>query len=176
MHGSPVKEYPMKVGILSDTHGNIPATVRAGCIFKKAGVGAVLHAGDIGGFDVLAELAGIFHPLKVPVYAVFGNVDTYSGDWKFFPSNIGVQLLGSFGEIELEGHRVAILHSDDRRRFQQIVSSGEYDFVFSGHTHEVHDYRVGATRCINPGTAGRGCPNTCAILDLASGELSVGNC
>jgi len=166
----------MKIGILSDTHGHIPATAKAAGTLKEAGVAAVFHAGDIGGFDVLAELAGVFQPLDVPVYAVFGNVDAYSGDWKFFPANIGVQLLGRFGEVELEGYRIAILHSDDRTRFHKTVSSGEYDFVFSGHTHEVHDYTAGTTRCINPGTTGRGSPNTCAILDLASGVLSIKNC
>lgn len=166
----------MKVGILSDTHGCIPATVAAAEYFKKAGVEAVFHCGDIGGFDVLAELAGIFQPLNVPVYAVFGNVDTYSGDWKFFPSNIGIQLLGKFGEVVLADHRIALLHSDDPRRFQETVASGEYSFVFTGHSHQVHDYVEGCTRCINPGTAGRGSPNTCAVLDLTSGHLVVETC
>ncbi|WP_168433238.1 metallophosphoesterase family protein [Pontiella sulfatireligans] len=163
----------MKVGILSDTHGNLPVVEKAARMQERAGVGAVFHCGDIGGSDVLAELAGVFHPLGVPVYAVLGNVDAYSSDWKFFPSNIGIHLLGRFGEVEVAGKQIALLHSDDSRRFSQAVHSGEYDFVFSGHSHEVHDYMVGKTRCINPGTAGRGAPNTCAVLDLESGELSV---
>ena len=163
----------MKIGILSDTHGNIPATAQAARLFKAAGAGAVLHCGDIGGSDVLAELAAVFHPLDVPVYAVLGNVDIHSPDWKFFPSNIGVQLFGRFGALELGGCRMALLHSDDRARFHKTISSGDYDFVFSGHSHEVHDHTVGSTRCINPGTAGRGAPNTCAILDLDKGDLWV---
>jgi len=163
----------MKIGILSDTHGNLPATAQAARIFEAAGVGVVLHCGDIGGADVLTELSAVFHPLDVPTYAVLGNVDVYSSDWEFFPSNIGVQLLGRFGELELDGRKIALLHSDDRRRFQQVVSSGNYDFVFSGHSHEVHDHTVGTTRCVNPGTAGRGTPNTCAILDPDQGDLSV---
>ncbi len=166
----------MKIGILSDTHGNLPATVTAARIFSAAGVEAVLHCGDIGSADILAELAAVFHPMEVPVYAVFGNVDIYSPDWKFFPSNIGVQLLGRFGEVELDGRRIALLHSDDRARFHKNISSGDYDFVFSGHSHEVHDRVIGTTRCINPGTAGRGQPNTCAILDLTSGKLVVESC
>jgi putative phosphoesterase len=166
----------MKIGIVSDTHGCLPSTVAAAEHFKNAGVVAVFHCGDIGGFEVMTELAAIFNPLKVPVYAVFGNVDTYSGDWKFFPSNIGIQLLGKFGEIELADHRIALLHSDDLRRFHKTVASGEYHLVFTGHTHEVHDYFEGTTRCINPGTAGRGSPNTCAMLDLTNGELVVKTC
>jgi putative phosphoesterase len=166
----------MKIGILSDTHGNLPATAKSARIFAKAGVEAVLHCGDIGGPDVLTELATVFQPLGVPIYAVYGNVDLYSDDWKFFPTHLGVQLFGRFGEIELGDRKIALLHSDDRARFRKTISSGDYDFVFSGHSHVVHDHAVDGTRCINPGTAGRGSPNTCAVLDLSSGELAVETC
>jgi uncharacterized protein len=159
----------MKIGILSDSHGNVPTTGNAVAVFGAAGVSAVFHCGDIGSLDVLTELAG----LEVPVHAVFGNVDAHSSDWRFFPTNVGVQLHGRFGDIELEGMRIGLLHSDDRRRFNQAVSSGEYDLVFTGHSHEIHDHTIGKTRCINPGTSGRGTPGTCAVLDLESGELTI---
>ena len=159
----------MKIGILSDTHGNISTTAKAAAIFREAGVTTVFHCGDIGGMDVLAELAGAMEP----VHAVFGNVDIHSSDWKFFPTNIGVQLHGRFGDIVCGDHRIALLHSDDRRLFNQTVAGGEYDLVLTGHSHEVHDYAKGRTRCINPGTAGRGSPDTCAVLDLKDGQLEV---
>ncbi len=161
----------MKIGILSDTHGNLPATASAARYMAMAEVGAVFHCGDIGGTKVLAELAAVLQPLDIPIYAVFGNVDAFSDEWKFFPSNVGVELLGRFGEVELEGKKIAILHSDDRRRFRETVESGKYDLVLSGHSHEIHDRQIGATRCINPGSAGRGAPNSCAVLDLESGTL-----
>ncbi|MBT8041678.1 MAG: YfcE family phosphodiesterase [Kiritimatiellales bacterium] len=159
----------MKIGILSDTHGDIPAAANAAAAFRLTGVEAVFHCGDIGSFDVLTELAG----LEVPVHAVLGNVDIYSSDWKFFPTNVGVVLHGRFGDIELGGKRIALLHSDDRRTHHQTVSSGDYDLVLTGHSHEVHDFFEGATRCINPGAAGRGSPGTCAVLDLESGALRI---
>ncbi|VGO14312.1 hypothetical protein PDESU_02871 [Pontiella desulfatans] len=159
----------MKFGLLSDTHGNLEATRKAVEVFRQSGVSAAFHCGDIGSYDVLSELAF----LLVPVHAVLGNVDAYSNDWKFFPSDVGIHLHGRFGDIEVGGYRIALLHSDDSRAFNQAVSSGEYDFAFTGHSHEVHDYTEGRTRCINPGTAGRGAPNTCAVLDLDSGLLQV---
>ena len=159
----------MKIGILSDTHGNIPATGNAVTAFRKAGVGAIFHCGDIGSFDVLSELAG----LEIPVHVVLGNVDAHSNDWKFFPTDLGIYLYGRFGDIELEGKRIALLHSDDARRFHFAVASGKYDLVLTGHSHEVHDYQDGSTRCINPGTAGRSTPGTCAVLDLDGGEFTV---
>lgn len=169
----PCKFLDMNIGILSDTHGNLTATAKAAHRLNEAGVEAVFHCGDIGGMDVMTELAGVFGPKAVPVHAVLGNVDYYSSDWKFFPTNIGVTQHGRFGDILCGGKRIALLHSDDARLFRQTVSSGDYDLVFTGHTHEVHDYAQGRTRCINPGTAGRGAPGTCAVLDLDSGELDV---
>lgn len=163
----------MKIGILSDTHGNLTTVAKAARALSKAGVDAVFHCGDIGGMDVLAELAGTFEPAGITVHAVFGNVDIYSDDWKFFPSNIGVILHGRFGDIECSGKRIALLHSDDARQFRHVVASGEYGLVLTGHTHEVHDYMRGQTRCINPGTAGQGSPDTCAVLNLESGLLEV---
>ena len=163
----------MKIGILSDTHGNLPATKRAARMMSAAGVGAVFHCGDIGGADVLTELSKIFQPMGAPVYAIFGNVDAYSSDWKFSPTHIGIHLLGRFGEVEIDGKKIALLHSDDRARFRKTIDSGEYDLVLSGHSHEIHDHTVGRTRCINPGTAGRGAPNTCAVLDFESGQLAI---
>ena len=163
----------MKIGILSDTHGDTAVATKAAALFRRAGARAIFHCGDIGGMDVLAELAGAMESAHVPVHAVLGNVDIHSSDWKFFPTNIGVQLHGRFGDIRCAGCRIALLHSDDRRLFNKIVTGGEYDLVFTGHSHEVHDYTRGRTRCINPGTAGRGAPDTCAVLDLESGELTI---
>ncbi|MBN2704125.1 MAG: metallophosphoesterase family protein [Pontiellaceae bacterium] len=158
----------MNIGILSDTHGNLSATRNAARLFQEKKVGVIFLCGDIGGVDVLSVLAG-----DAPVHAVLGNVDIYSGDWRFFPENVGVHLHGRFGDITIKGRRIALLHGDDKERFYETVSSGKYDLVFSGHTHIVHDYTEGKTRCINPGSAGRGNPHTCAILDLGTDQLKL---
>ena len=73
----------MEIGIISDTHGDVAKTRAAARIFREYGVRAVFHCGDIGGFDVLTELASGFQPLEVPVYVVYGNTDVHSNDWKF---------------------------------------------------------------------------------------------
>ena len=157
----------MKIGIISDTHGNLPVVEKAIEVFRKNKVTAIFHCGDIGSFEVLSKLAS----LNVPVHAVLGNVDQVSNDWKYAPTNTGVQLHGRFASVEIGPHRIALLHSDDRMARDRAILSGEYDFVFTGHSHEFHDYEVGKTRCINPGTAGRGAPDTCAILDLKTHKL-----
>ena len=64
---------PLTLGVISDTH--VPDRVRqldpqAFGIFQAAGVQAILHAGDVSGPQLLAQLEQI-----APVYAVKGNRD-----------------------------------------------------------------------------------------------------
>src|SRR5262245_50933611 len=54
------------IGLISDTHGQVRPDVHA----ALAGVELILHAGDVGGADVLRELE-----LIAPVRAVRGNTD-----------------------------------------------------------------------------------------------------
>lgn len=54
------------IGLVSDTHG----MVRPELFEALAGVSQILHAGDVGPAEVLAELAAI-----APVRAVRGNTD-----------------------------------------------------------------------------------------------------
>jgi uncharacterized protein len=58
------------IGLVSDTHG----LVRDGLFQALAGVSQILHAGDVGGREVLDALSAI-----APVEAVYGNVDPIDG-------------------------------------------------------------------------------------------------
>ena len=53
------------VGLISDTHGLLRASVHE----ALKGVSLILHAGDVGGADILDELRMI-----APVQAVYGNI------------------------------------------------------------------------------------------------------
>ena len=55
------------IGLVSDTHG----LVRPEVFDALAGVELILHAGDVGGLDVLDELRAM-----APVRAVYGNTDS----------------------------------------------------------------------------------------------------
>ncbi len=63
-------------------------------IFERAGVAAILHAGDISRRSVLDELQEI-----APVYAVRGNRDW--GDLKSLPAELS---------LEFEGVRIGLMH------------------------------------------------------------------
>ena len=155
----------MKLGILSDTHGQVRRTRAAAEQLKARSVEAVIHCGDIGAQSVLLELVEVFAPPAIPVHAVYGNVDydDYVG--------AGIELHGRFADVELGGRRIAIVHGDDGARLHIASTSGRFDYVFTGHTHAREDRREGRTRIINPGALQRTPRPSAAVLDLDTDTL-----
>ncbi len=122
----------VRVGVISDTHGRlIPEAARA-----LEGVDVIIHAGDIGSPDVLAELE-----LIAPVFAVKGNMD--GGSWtRDLPSADVV----AFGETLMY-----VLH--DLHRLDLDPEAAGFKAVISGHTHQAAATRKEGVLYINPGSA-----------------------
>ncbi len=146
----------MKIGILSDTHDNLPAIERMVERFNAEKVDLVIHAGDF----VSPFTAGPLGKLVAPLVGVFGNND---GDRLYL-----VRRFEGFGTIhegyhtfDVDGVRVALMH--EPRSIDALAASGAYDLVVYGHTHKV-DVRPGspgplatggqpAAAVVNPGEA-----------------------
>jgi uncharacterized protein len=60
---------PCRIGILSDTHRELPSQVFN--LFSQ--VQHIIHAGDIGDWDIIVSLQAL-----APVTAVYGNCDPFS--------------------------------------------------------------------------------------------------
>jgi len=161
----------VKIGVISDTHGQIDLALSAAREFIFRGVDAVVHCGDIGTGAVLLEMAVLFSALDIPIYAVIGNCDLQSAAYEVVET-AGVKIPGRFADLNFAGHRVAVLHGDDEQRFETTVNSGDYDYIFFGHSHARHDETAGKTRLVNPGSAGRGMHPSGAVVDLGSGDVS----
>ena len=74
-------------------------------------------------------------------------------------------------EFTLAGKTCIVLHGDNSTRLEMVVNSGEFDYVFTGHTHRPMNKQVGRTRVLNPGSPvrPRGGPPTVLLLELESG-------
>ena len=64
----------MKIGIISDTHDNMPKIAAAARVFNEEKVDLVLHAGDI----ISPITANEFSALKAPFIGVFGMLSCVS--------------------------------------------------------------------------------------------------
>ena len=124
------------IGLVSDTHG----LVRADIFDALAGVELILHAGDVGGFEVLAELATI-----APVEAVAGNTDPAGAPG----------LLTSLERV-IDGIRIHVSHGHEvgRPTPERLLARYPHDVVVYGHTHRQLITRAEGRMAINPGAAG----------------------
>ena len=150
----------MRVGVLSDTHGNLP--LEAAAAFQ--GCGHIIHAGDVGGPSLLLELEEI-----APVTAVLGNNDFSL-----------VNVLKRHEQIELGGVRFLIAHRLEE--IDYLLSTWQTGRVLPhvcifGHTHVPDDFRrnPGGIRMINPGALygpRRGSKKSALLLEVSNSSIA----
>ena len=162
----------MLIGIISDTHDNLPAIERAVSRLNNEGVGLVLHAGDYVAPFVIPK----FKALKARLVGVFGNND---GDHdllrKRFSETDNCEIRGRFAEVYVEGFRIALLHGDETELLNALVNSEYFDAVVHGHAHTTGVRKKGKTLVINPGEVcgyltGK---STLALLDTRMREAKI---
>lgn len=158
----------MKVGVISDSHDNLPNLRHALRELKEKGVFTLFHCGDLISPFVTRELG----QFPGPVHAVFGNND---GD-RFLSLKLGSQAAknvthyGEFGFVTVEGHKIGLTHYYEYAK--GFAAAGLCDAAFFGHTHQFHEERVGGVLVLNPGELlgllGR--PSYC-VYDTATREF-----
>lgn len=150
----------MKLGLLTDTHGEVALTQRAVAVFAEHGVECVIHCGDIGARGVVCALA----PLAC--HFVFGNCDTAREMLaEAIADNESHILHGDFGELELAGRSFFFLHGHQWERLDRESASGRWDVVCYGHTHQASLTQCGTTLVINAGALHRVATPSVAILE-----------
>jgi hypothetical protein len=125
------------IGLVSDTHG----MVRPELFEALAGVSQILHAGDVGPADVLAELSAI-----APVRAVRGNTDAP-----------GRPELAERIEDVIDGVRIVVTHGHElgSPTPPKLVSAyPTAQVIVYGHTHQQLVVKAARRLVVNPGAAG----------------------
>jgi putative phosphoesterase len=122
-----------RVGVISDTHG----LLRPEALAFLEGCRHIVHGGDIGSPEVLAQLASV-----APVTAVRGNNDT--GPW--------ARAIAETELFEIEGTFIYAIH--DLAQIDIDPSAAGVDVVVSGHSHKPVIERREGVLYLNPGSAG----------------------
>jgi putative phosphoesterase len=148
----------MLLGIMADSHDNLPKVAAACRALRERGATAILHAGDfVAPFALKPVVREEFR-----VIAVFGNNDGERAG-----------LLGICPDIheppyrfELAGRTVVVAHSIGQ--LEGRAADGA-DLLVYGHTHECR-IEAGPPMLINPGETGGWLTgrSTVAVVDLAS--------
>ncbi|MFH1403541.1 MAG: metallophosphoesterase [Candidatus Altiarchaeota archaeon] len=136
----------MIIGVLSDTHDNKEAILKAIELFKEKNVEMIIHAGDIVAPFTLEP----FMDLEIPFRGVLGNNDGDEKNLNRKLEEIGTELT-EFLDMECDGKKVAVYHGTRPQILEAIVKSRIYDIVASGHTHQPETTLDGNTLIVNPG-------------------------
>ena len=156
VHSEQNPKRPLKIGVISDTHGYLDPRVEK--IF--AGVDHILHAGDIGYPSLILELEDI-----APVTAVLGNNDA---GLDFRESEI----------VELGGRKFFVHHIVNPHAPIETLAARirkeQAEVVVFGHTHKKFSQTVDGILFLNPGYSGKpklGAERSVAILHLEGKSL-----
>ena len=157
----------MRIGILSDSHNHRERTERAVDLLREAGAQALFHCGDLASEEIVAACA------VLPFYFALGNHDAdMVRILERAADQHGAHCLDWGGEVTLAGKRIAVVHGHISRDLKPLLEA-EPDYLLTGHSHQSHDFRAGATRRINPGALFLAKVFTVAVLDLATDELEL---
>jgi predicted phosphodiesterase len=161
---------PVRVGIVADTYDNRDGLRQLLDRLLVGGARWLFHCGGLGS----ASLVDLLKPWRL--YMVAGERERDRAAIEAALQRNRLQaLLSTELTVTLEGARIGLCRGDNLALVNRWAKSGDFDYIFHGHTLRRRDEMVGRTRVINPGALGgpRYQSRSGCLLDLMSGELKV---
>ena len=157
----------MQLGVMSDSHDNVPNIKRAVEVFNDIGVDLVVHAGDFIAPFTIDPLAN----LNCRVVGVFGNNDGERVVLAKKFEQIG-EVHPNLASTSLGDVTIAVMHYPELAI--PIAKSGEYDIVVYGHTHKI-DIQKEQSLLLNPGETGGWTTGkaTIAVVELDTRDTKI---
>ncbi len=174
----------MRIGMVSDTHGDVEAWGKAMGLF--AGCDYILHAGDHfynGAFNPVLpsyypkQLVELMNESEIPILHARGNCDSEVDAFALRDPIVPFVLtgLGDWRFLVIHGHQ------HDEAGLADLGARYGADVVLRGHTHHLGIQRFGSLLLVNPGSisipmggnpasAGVFEDGTVRILELGTGE------
>jgi uncharacterized protein len=156
----------MLIGIMSDTHDNIPLVKKAIEIFNEKKVGYVIHAGDYTSPFTLK----LFKELQCKYIGIFGNND---GDKLLLIERAEGNIRNQPYIFTLRDRKIVVMH--EHHVVDALADSGHFDLVIYGHTHKADVRKMKNTLVVNPGEVSTYLygKSTVALVDLEMLEAEI---
>ena len=147
----------MRIGVISDTHGVLPAWEKALKAFE--GCELIIHAGDVlyhppriqdtPGYR-LADFAAALNTSPIPIVIARGNCDS-----EVYEELLEMPVQSPYAVVEAEGTRIVVSHGHLLDREGMIATAKRYEarIFISGHTHLPVLKEVHGVIMLNPGSA-----------------------
>jgi len=142
-----------RFGVISDTHGSLPAWKAALALFS--GTDVVLHAGDVlyhgprnpipGGYTP-ADLAQAINEYDGTLLIARGNCDADVDLMILDP------LVAPYVVLWWNGKKIIMMHGENFPVFRRMALDCKADIAISGHTHIASVVREENTIFLNPGS------------------------
>lgn len=156
----------MHIGVMSDSHDNMPKIKNAITFFNESNVELVIHAGDIVSPFAAKELL----LLKAKLSIVYGNND---GERLGLSRMMDDKIHLPPYQIKVAEKKILICH--EPFALQALVDSKAYDGIIYGHTHEIDIRQENGVVVINPGECGGWLNNrsTIALWELDTNKIEI---
>ena len=163
----------MRIGIVSDSHGQTSRLHRALALLAEAGAQQIIHCGDVGSTDCVDVLS----QCGLPAHLVAGNMDRYVLHLSRTAARCGLDFDPRTVEVAIgDSQHLVATHGHHGHLLDELIAGGQFPYVCHGHTHRLRDERIGPVRVINPGALHH--PRdphhpTVALLDTDADDLQV---
>ncbi|MEM0371289.1 MAG: metallophosphoesterase [Ignisphaera sp.] len=166
----------MLIGVMSDSHDNIVAIEKALNIFRKEDIDVLIHLGDIISPFAFAKI--LEFPAKILV--VLGNNDGDIVQLKEMAIKGGAILKQFMFATSIENKQILLVHGYGSKDYTKnivysLASTGHYNIILYGHTHEVDVLSRDSILVLNPGEVcgyitGR---QSVAIIDIDTMKFNI---
>ena len=138
----------MRIGIVSDSHGQVATLRHALAILADRDCEAIVHCGDICNRPSVKALGSA----SGETYLVAGNMDLHYSALARHARRAGVHFSPRSIEVPLgDGQYLVATHGHHHGLLDELVAGQQFPYVCCGHTHRRRDEQCGTVRIICPG-------------------------
>jgi len=172
----------MKIGLISDTHGDVEAFEKAFEILKDSDL--IMHSGDLfyhGLFNIIKdtynplELSKLVNKIKIPIIFSRGNCDSEVDQLALDFNILDPVRIFYFNE------NIIYLHHGHNKKDEELLDLSKkfkFNIVVSGHTHIYRIARKENVIFVNPGSPSlpkNGNPPTIGEIDFNNNVVKIIN-
>jgi putative phosphoesterase len=145
------------IGVMSDTHDNVRASVASVKVFQREGVEMIIHLGDIVSPFTLSAILSAVEP-GVDTLFIYGNNCGEKTGLREVAVSRGARIVDPPVEVDVDGKHLLLLHGWGPEALtlkvvEALALGGDWDGILYGHTHKA-DYRyIRGVLILNPGEA-----------------------
>ncbi|WP_303871580.1 metallophosphoesterase [Acetobacterium wieringae] len=153
----------MKIGVMSDSHGNLKAVKQA--VEEMGPVDVIIHLGDY-----VEDALYLRTITNAPVHILKGNLDSFADQGSMSLETT----LGGFRVFACHGHKHGVKNDLHHLYYAGLEKSAQV--ILYGHTHHAYIEDDGQVLLMNPGSVGAprlDDPASYGLITIEAGEIEA---